>query len=153
MADNFTVIGSYATVQVTGASTAVDVLRITARTIPSGVVFQANAPYKNLVGIKPGDVEGVARVFIGPLAAGIERMMGLGFVAGATATEDTDAAGLLIDYLDVTVEYIPAEAFSDSFSQVVRVPTQYFDEPSFFNALVRDRLLEAYEGLKALAAA
>lgn len=153
MADNFTVIGSYATVQVTGAQTAVDVLRITARTIPSGIVFQANAPYKNLVGVRPGDVEGVARVFIGPLATGIERMMGSGMVDGAVATEDTDRSGLLIDYLDVFVFYSPSGLTDDEYSQIVRIPTQAFDEPSFYGPLVGSKIGAAYEGLKALAAA
>lgn len=151
MADNFTTVGSYATVQVTGPTTAVDVLRITFRTIPSAVVAQANAPYKSLVGIAPGDVEAVADRFIGPLAYGIERMMGLGYVAGAIAAEDTDASGLLVDYIDATVEYVPPTAGTDTFTEIIRIPVFAFDEPSFFLPLVRDKLQAAYDGLVALA--
>lgn len=153
MASNFTVIGSYATVQVTGVSSAVDVLRITARTIPSGVQFTANAPYRNIVGVRPGDVEGIARVFIEPLATGIERMMGMGIVPFAIAVEDTDASGLLVDYIDASVEYVPPGQAASDFQQVVRIPTGAFDEPSFFNALVGEKIGQAYEGLKALAEA
>lgn len=153
MADNYTVLGSFATVQVTGPQSAVDVLRITARTIPSGVTFTANAPYRNIVGVRPGDVPGIANVFIEPLATGIERMMGIGIVASAVATEDTDASGLLIDYIDATVEYVPPGATFSDFQQVVRIPTNAFDEPSFFGPLVASKLGAAYDGLKALAAA
>lgn len=152
MAASYTIMGSYATVQVTGPATAVDVLRITARTIPSGVVFTANAPYRNIVGVQPGDVAGIANVFIAPLADGIERMMGSGIVAGAVATEDTDASGLLIDYIDATVAYDPQNATQDVFTQVVRIPTGAFDEPSFYGPLIGAKIGAAYEGLKALAA-
>lgn len=153
MASNFTTIGSYATVQVTGPTTAVDVLRITFRTIPSGVVATANAPYKNIVGVQPGDVAGIAGVFIEPLATGIERMMGSGIVSGAVAAEDTDNSGLLIDYIDATVEYDPPDASQGPFTQVVRIPTNAFDEPSFYGPLIGSKIGAAYEGLKALAAA
>lgn len=151
MASDFTVIGSYATVQVTGPASAVDVLRITFRTIPSGVVATANAPYKNIVGVQPGDVQGIANVFIEPLAAGIERMMGSGEVSGAIASEDTDASGLLIDYIDATVEYDPPNPNQGALSQVVRIPTQFFDEPSFYGALIGSKIDGAYQALQALA--
>jgi hypothetical protein len=151
MAANFTVIGSYATVQVTGPTTAVDVLRITFRTIPSGVVAVANAPYKNLVGVQPGDVAGIADTFIAPLATGIERMMGSGLVSSAVASEDTDPSGLLIDYIDATVEYDPPGAGQGSFTQVVRLPTNAFDEPSFYDPLIGAKLNAAHDGLVALA--
>ncbi len=153
MADNFTTIGSYATVQVTGPSSAVDVLRITARTIPSGVVFTANAPTNSLVGLQPGDVDGIADRFIGPLAYGIERMFGIPGVAYAVSAEDTDPSGLLIDYVDVTVQYVEPTLGGGDFTQVVRIPVHFFDEPSFFGALVGSKLNAAYAGLQALAAA
>lgn len=152
MADNLQVLGSYATVQVTGPQSAVDVLRITARTIPSGVVFTANAPYRNLVGVKPDDVEGIARTFLVPIATGIERMMGSGIVPVALATEDTDPSGLLIDYIDASVEYVPPGAGFSDFQQVVRIPTQAFDEPSFYGPLIGSKIGAAYDGLKKLAA-
>lgn len=151
MADNFQTLGSVATVQVTGPQSAVDVLRITFVTKPSGIIATANAPYRNIVGVRPGDVEGIARVFIEPLATGIERMMGMGIVPFAIAVEDTDASGLLIDYIDASVEYVPPGAAASDFQQVVRIPTGAFDEPSFFNALVGQKIGQAYEGLKALA--
>ena len=152
MADNLQVIGSYATVQVTGPTTAVDVLRITAKTIPSGVTFTANAPYRNLVGVQPGDVDGVANTFLVPIATGIERLMGSGMVAGAVAVEDVDRSGLIIDYLDVFVFYSPSGLTDDEYSQIVRIPTQAFDEPSFYGPLIGSKVGAAYDGLKALAA-
>lgn len=152
MAADYVVTGSYATVQVTGAQSAVDVLRISFRTIPSGVAATANAPYRNIVGVQPGDVQGIADRFIAPLAAGIERLMGSGMVAGATASEDVDASGLLVDYLDVTVAYDPPNGTGDTLTQVVRVPTQAFDEPSFYGPLIGAKIGGAYDALKALAA-
>lgn len=153
MGANFSTVGSYATVQVTGPNTAVDVLRITFVTIPSGVTATANAPNRNLVGVQPDDVQGVADTFIQPLAYGIERMMGLGVVAGAVQAEDVDASGLLLDYIDATVEYVPPGPVTDTFTQVVRINVHAFDESSFFNVLIRDRIMGAYDGLVALAAA
>lgn len=154
MAANFTVIGSFTTIQVTGATTAVDVLRITATTIPSQVTFVYNAPYNNLVGVKPGDVQGVANLFLGPIATGIERMMGSGEVASALASEDISDAGLVIDYIDATVSYRPTGRNQPApLTQVVRIPTGAFDEPSFYDALVGSHIDGAYQGLKALAQA
>lgn len=147
MASNFALMGSYATVQITGPSTAVDVLRITGRTIPSGVVFTANAPYKNVDGMKQADVAHVVSTFIEPLAEGIERMMGSGEVSEATASEDINASGLVIDYIDAVV------AYGDTFTQVVRVPTQAFDEPSLYDSLIGHKIDAAYRGLQALAGA
>lgn len=153
MSAQYTVIGSHTDVQVTGPQTAVDVLRITFRTIPSQVVATANAPYRQIVGVRPGDVDGIAARFIAPLAAGIERMMGMGIVAAASAVEDTDANGLLVDYVDASVVYTPPNAAQAEFEQIVRIPVHAFDEPSFFKALVADKINAAYAGLKALAAA
>lgn len=145
-------IGSYATVKVTGPQTAVDVLRITVRTVPSGVVFTANAPYKNVGGMKVADVGRVTDIFIEPVAMGIEEMMGLGVVAGAVGAEDTDAAGLLQDFIDATVAYQPQNPNQDTFSQVIRLQVYAFGEQNLFPRLVRDPVMAAYEGLKALAA-
>lgn len=160
MADNYQTTGSYATVQVTGPTTAVDVLRISFRTIPSGVTAMLNAPYRSLTTvtitgthITPAQVEAVARTFIKPIAFGIERMMGMGIVASAVAAEDTDPSGLLIDYIDATVAYQPENLTQDVFSTVVRIPTNAFDEPSVFGALVATPIRDAYDALKALAAA
>lgn len=160
MADQFLYTGSYPTVQVTGPTTAVDVLRISGRTIPSGVPFSINAPYRGLVGINvkgdaptPAQAVAVANRFAGPIAAGIERMMGMGIVGGATAVEDTDASGLIIDYTEATVVYVPDNPLQQEFSAAVRIPTNAFDEPSFFGPLVAEPVGAAYEALKALAAA
>jgi hypothetical protein len=130
----------------------VDVLRITFRTIPSGIVATANAPYKNLVGFKVADADQAAAVFIAPLALGIERIMGLGYVAGAFGTEDVDPAGMLIDYLDVTVAFESAAAGAGSFEQIVRIPVHFFDSDVIFGSLVLQPLADAYAGLQALAA-
>lgn len=160
MADNYQTTGSYATVQVTGPQSAVDVLRISFTTIPSGVSAVVNAPYRNLTTvtikgthITPAQVEAVAATFIAPLATGIERMMGMGLVSSAVAAEDTDASGLLIDYIDATVAYVPTNLRQDVFTAVVRIPTNAFDEPSFFGPLVATPIGSAYDALKALAAA
>lgn len=160
MASNFQTTGSFATVQVTGPASAVDVLHISFRTIPSGVNAAYNAPYRNLttVDIKgshitPAQVQAVADTFIAPLATGIERMMGSGMVAFAVGAEDTDASGLLIDYIDATVEFVPDNPAQDSFSAVIRIPVGAFDEPSFYGPLVGDRISETYNALKTLAAA
>lgn len=160
MADQYMMTGSYPTVQVTGPATAVDVLRISAVTQPSQIGFTFNAPYRGLVGINvkgdaptPAQAVAVANRFAAPIAAGIERMMGIGIVAGASPTEDADASGLLIDYIDATVLYTPDNPAQGDFTASVRIPTNAFDEPSFFGPLVATPIGAAYEALKALAAA
>lgn len=160
MADQYLLTGSYATVQVTGPTTAVDVLRISASTVPSQVAFTFNAPYRGLVGINvkgeaptPAQAVAVADRFAAPIAAGIERMMGMGIVAGAAPTEDADTSGLIVDYIEATVEYLPDNPAQQSFSATVRIPTNAFDEPSFFGPLVATPIGAAYDALKALAAA
>ena len=153
MAADFTVLGSYATVQVVSPTQVVDVLRITFRTLPSGVVAYANAPYKGIVGVKADDVDGIAQRFIAPLADGIERM-GSGQVGAAIAEEDTDASGLLVDYIAATVVYEPTDTtVPGPFTQVVRIPVFAFDEPSFYGPLVGSKINDAYQALKQLAAA
>lgn len=152
MADNYTTLGSYATVQVTGPTTTVDVLRISFRTIPSGVVAVANVPYRNVGGFAVADVQTAANIFIGPLATGIERMMGSGMVAAAAGVEDTDASGLLVDYIDAVVEYVPQVAGQlGEFQSELRIPVHAFDEPSFYGPLVGDKLNAAYTALQQLA--
>ncbi len=148
----YVVLGSYATVQVTGPESVVDVLRISFRTTPSGVTATASVPYRNLVGFTTADADQAATVFIGPLSDGIERMMGIGRVAGATGSEDIDASGLLVDYIDATVEYDPQNAAQvGPFQSVVRIPVHAFDEPSFFDPLVLNKINEAYDALVRLA--
>lgn len=154
MADNYTVLGSFPTVQVVSPQSVVDVVRIGFRTIPSGIIAYANAPNRNLVGIAPGDVDGIASVFIAPLATGIERVMGLGFVVAGSHQEDVAPSGLLTDWMVFTVEYAPAGPGAlDVLQQDVRIAIFSLDEPSFFSALVLDPLNKAYAGLQALAAA
>lgn len=148
----YIVLGSFPTIQVTGPTSVVDVLRITFRTTPSNVVAFANVPYKNLVGFQVANAEQAASVFIGPLADGIERMMGSGEVAGAVGSEDIDASGLLVDYLDVTVEYNPNDPTRPGpFQSLVRVPVFAFDEPSFYGPLVGSVIDAAYQALRTLA--
>ncbi len=148
----YVVLGSFTTIQVVSQSQVIDVLRINFSTTPSGITAYANAPYKSITGVQPGDVEGIADVFILPLADGIERMMGSGEVTGAVGAEDTDASELLVDYIDATVEYrSPDLRKFGPYQQVVRIPVQFFDEPSFYDALVGVKIDGAYQALKQLA--
>ena len=153
MAEQYTLIGSYPTVQVVSPQQVVDVLRIGFRTIPSGVVAYANAPGKKAAGQSAGAfVAQLASLYIGPLALGIERAMGLGYIAAATHEEDVTAAGLLTDLISFVVEYDPDSISQPGPFQIeVRIPIFAFDEPTFFGALVLDPLNEAYAELQALA--
>lgn len=148
----YTVLGSYATVQVTSPTTVVDVLRINFRTTPSGVVATANVPYKNIAGFTVADADQAASIFIGPLADGIEQAIGTGRVAGGTGSEDIDASGLLVDYIDLTVEFNPNDPTRPGpFQSVLRVPVFAFETGEFFGPLVRDKINAAYDALVKLA--
>lgn len=153
MAGNYLTISSYPTVQVTGPQTVVDVLRIGFQTIPSGVVAYANAPGKK----KPGQsgaalAAQLADTYIAPLATGIERVMGLGFVVSARHEEDVNPSGLIVDRLAFVVEFVPTTgAMVGEFQAEVTIPIFALDEPSMFSALVLDPLNQTYAELQTIA--
>ena len=148
----YTVLGSFATVQEVADNQLVDVLRINFRTTPSGVTASANVPYQDLVGFTVADADTAASIFIGPLADGIEQMMGTGEVAGAVGTQDVGASGQLVDYVDVTVQYVPNDPLRPGpFQSIIRIPVFAFETGAFFGPLVRDKVNAAYQALQHLA--
>lgn len=148
----YTVLGSYPTIQVISPTSVVDVLRITFRTDPSGVVAFANVPYKEVGGFTVADADQAASLFLAPLADGIETIMSTGWLAGASGTEDIDASGLLVDYIDCVVQYEPNDPLRPGpFQSIIRIPVFAFETGPFFDALVRNPVLAAYNALVKLA--
>jgi hypothetical protein len=96
MAGNFTTTGQRRTVQASAGGTAQDVVEVTARTIPSGVVFTRVIPFVRW------QEQGVEAA-LSPIAANIERLMQEFPVVNASPTQDITPAGLVSNALQFVV--------------------------------------------------
>lgn len=152
MATNFTPLGSFASVVVTGPTSTVDVLRISFQTIPSNIIAVINATYGPTTGFTQTNLDNAYNDFIEPTAEGIERVMTTGMVAGMVAVEDSDASGNIVDFMDVTVQYVPTGTQPGPFQSVLRIPTQAFGvDSAFFGTVVLTPIENANAALQALA--
>lgn len=150
----YSYLGSFSTVQVLAPDQIQDILRITFRTTPSGIVAYANAPVVSLQAGGVTDALTAAALFAGPLADGIERAMASGKVGGITAVQDTDKSGLLQDYLEVTVEYVHSDPTNPGvFDASIRIPAFAFSSEEFYGTAVGSQIDEVYNQLAALAGA
>lgn len=150
----YTYIGSFSTVQVLSADQTQDVLRVTFRTDPSGVVAYVNAPVVSLVAGGTTDVFAAAQLYAAPMADGIERAIASHKVAAIVAVQDTDKGGLLQDYLEVTVEYVSTDPNKPGvFDQTIRIAAFLFSAEEFFGAAVQGPIDAAYAQLQRLAGA
>lgn len=100
---SYQVISQIKSVQVLGPTRVIDVEQVGVVTSPSGIYFEYPVPFDTFL-----DHEG--RAVIGPLVDAIEEVMAGSAAIGASYFQDVDAAGLLVDYLDVVVEFIPGGA-------------------------------------------
>jgi hypothetical protein len=147
-------LGSYSTVQVLSADQVQDILRITFRTTPSGVVAYANAPTATLQAAAVTSALTAADLFAAPMADGIERAMASGKVGGIAAVQDTDRSGLLQDYLEVTVEYVSTSATNPgTFDATIRIPAFDFTSEEFYGTVVGGPIDALYAQLQRLAGA
>ena len=148
----YTYLGSYSTVQVLAADKVQDILRITFRTTPSGVVAYANAPVASLQAGGVTSALTAADLFAGPMADGIARAIASGKVGGISAVQDIDKSGLLQDYLEVTVEYVSSDPVKPgTFDATVRIAAYLFTAEEFFGSAVQGPIDQVYGQLQALA--
>lgn len=96
MAANYEVLESYKTIQVLSGQTIQDVQYVTAKTIPTGIVFSYAVDY------------GIWRFDHGPqiianIADELEFLVTNNHVVAGAPVQDLDANGLLVDYCDVIV--------------------------------------------------
>lgn len=138
-------IGQRTDVQAVSGTAVVNVERVTAETVPSGVVFDV------LVPIQAWEDLG-ANTWIEPLATQIEYYFSSGQVAGARYEEDLDSAGVVRFYIvfDVTLPLDPARPLENTAE--VRVPLEALRDRITINSLVQPAIDRAREALAATAA-
>lgn len=139
-------IGQRTDVQAVSGTAVVNVERVTAETVPSGVVFDV------LVPIAAWEDLG-ANTWIEPLATQIEYYFSSGQVSGARYEEDLDSAGVVRFYIvfDVTLPLDPARPLENTAE--VRVPLEALRDRITINGVVQpaiDRAREALAGTAAL---
>lgn len=141
MAERYDVVTSQADIQVLGPQSVQDVTRFGIQTKPSGVLVYVNVPQANVTAQQ-------ARVTLEGYALLVEQAMKLPGVVGIRSEQDTDPAGLLADYLVVTVG-VPSDS-PDAIGPIttdVKILTRYFAVAAGFAKGVAAPIAQAREGL------
>jgi hypothetical protein len=137
-------------IQVLGPTQVVPVQQAGIRTTPSAVYVEYPVPESLWLQNQGVDV-------LTPLADGIEGVIAQGLCAGGSYVQDYDKNGLLVDYFEALVEYVPPGPLGIPQSTTVLIPCAAFvgltGDP-FLTALAgspSSLLVAAYDHLVALA--
>jgi hypothetical protein len=153
VAASYRVVGQFRDIQVLGPTNVMDVQRIQFVTSPSAIYAEFPVPLSTAG--KPGPLFTPAQVdiLIGPLAESIENLIAGSAATTASYLQDVTDSGLLADYLDVVVEYDPADGFRPPMTTTVRIPLDAFlaagGDPWFARLAASPQSLvdEAYQAL------
>ena len=115
--------GSYRDVQVLGPTQVLDVERVAFQTTGSGVYAEYPIDLASWNADRGADQ-------LNALSAAIDELIATTAAIGATYLQDTDVSGLLIDYLDVIVEYDSGDPTAQPFTGTVRIPLSMFGSAS-----------------------
>lgn len=138
------------TVQVLGPTQVIPVQQAGIRTSPSGVYVEYPVPL-------PMWRENRGAAVLEPLADGIEGVIAQGLCVGGSYVQDYDNNGLLVDYFEAIVEYIPPGALGIPQTTTALIPCAAFvglEGDPFLVSLggsPQSILTEAYDHLVALA--
>ena len=102
MAGSYNVISQNREVQVLGATEVIDVEKVGISTKPTGVYVEYPMPlvlWQTQAGYQLLDA----------LAAGIEQQISSGLAVGGSYVQDYDANNLLVDYVEMVVQYMPTD--------------------------------------------
>lgn len=102
MASNYTVVSQNREVQVLGPTEVIDVEKVGISTRPTGIYVEYPLPlvlWQTRAGFE----------ILGSLAAGIEQQVSEGLAVGGSYVQDYDANNLLVDYVEMIVEYMPTD--------------------------------------------
>src|SRR5438067_11234990 len=100
------------TVQVLSASNVRDVHQAGATTLPSQVYFEFPIPRDLWLANQGAD-------YLGTIAAQIEQQISEGLAVGGSFVQDVDDSGLLADYMDFLVRYVPPDGLRCPFGGIV----------------------------------
>ena len=115
MADSYTVQGTKSDIQITGPSTVVDVVVVSATAQPSGVNFEYPVPAATYA------TDGVDSSLQAP-AWGVNYLAASPNVSSVFYTQQVDASGLLGGYMEVTVTIPTPPGLTGPFTLVVPIP-------------------------------
>src|SRR5689334_9654694 len=107
------------TVQVLGPTQVIPVQQAGIVTSPSGVYVEYPVPLEMWNNDRGAAV-------LGPLAAGIEGVIAQGLAVGGSYVQDYDKNGLLVDYFEAIVEYIPPGPLGIPQTTTVLIPCAAF---------------------------
>ena len=115
MAASYTSLGSHRDIQVLGPTQVIDVERVAAVTVPSGVYFERIVPLTIFQGGDPG-------AYIAELADAIEQRIQGGVATTAAFAQDVDANGLVQDVIEFVIEIAGPPEGGGTFSTTASVP-------------------------------
>jgi hypothetical protein len=115
MAASYTPLGSHRDIQVLSGTQVIDVERVAATTVPSGVYFER---------VVPLTIFGTAAAtdYIAELAEAIEQRIQGGIADSASFTQDVDASGLVFDAIEFLISIVGPPEGGGTFSTTVTVP-------------------------------
>ena len=145
----YTLIGSYDTVQVLSATSAVDAIFCSIVTSGSGSNVQMAIP-KQQFSANQGAGE------LNTLADAVDGAISGGLAVAAVGTQGVDSAGLLYDAVSFTVEYVPPTSSPSPITTTVELPVGVLTlDPAIALHITggntTERLQAAYDQLKTLA--
>src|SRR6266566_4254794 len=151
MAGSYNVVTQNREVQVLGPTEVIDVEKVGILTKPTGIYVEYPLPlllWQTRAGFD----------LLGQLASGIEQQIGEGLAVGGSYVQDYDANNLLVDYVEMVVEYAPTDGRPPQRTTVL-VPLEAFiaagGDPFFvgLGASPQSLLSAAYDTLVATAGA
>lgn len=132
MADVYYVIDSYKSIQVLSPTTVSDVQYVTIATIPTQITLTYPMEYAVWKKGPPYDQ-------LNAMAQELENLVTNYHVVAGSAVQDLDANGLLVDYVDLIVEYVQPTAGLPPLQGTVSIPVSliYLEatDPILANAL------------------
>lgn len=115
MADGYTVVGSYTTVQVLTQTTSADVQAVTIVTKPTGIYTIVLVPLAQWQA-------GKSAAYLTPPAELLEQLIAGGLVTGAVYVQSTNASDLLAGFMQLTVSYTPSTGLAQPLTTKVMMP-------------------------------
>jgi hypothetical protein len=113
----YIVLDTQTTIQVISPTTVLDIEYVTASTTPTGVIFAYPLLEETWQANGGGET-------LGNIATAIENLVTSNHVVGGSNSQDLDNSGLLVDYVDLIVEYDPPNGLP--LQSTVSVPISAF---------------------------
>jgi hypothetical protein len=147
MAASYIALGSHRDIQQLSDTTVVDIQRVAGLTQPSGIYFERVVPL-TIFGT------GAANDYVAELAEAIEQRIQGGIADTASWTQDTDANGLLVDFIEFVISIPGPPEGGGTFSTSVPVPVNLLTAGLGGSGTQADQMLDtALQQLRATAAA